>query len=44
MKNLKNLEVVPRIPVLYQQWLRWDPEKDQRQVQEERMAGEEDFV
>ena len=46
MKNLKNLEVVPRIPVLYQQWLRQDPEKDQRQVQveEEELAGEEDFV
>ena len=46
MKNLRNLEVVPRIPVLYQQWLRQDPEKDQRQVQEEEegLAGEEDFV
>ena len=46
MKNLRNLEVAPRILVLYQQWLRWDPEKDQRQVQvqEEELAGEEDFV
>jgi len=47
LKNLRNLEVEPRIPVLYQQWLRQDPEKDQRQLQvqeEERLAGEEDFV
>ena len=46
MKNLRNLEVVLRIPVLYQQWLRQDPEKDQRQmeVEEEELAGEEDFV
>ena len=45
MKNLKNLEVEPRIPVLCQQWLRQDPEKDQRQLQEEEeLAGEEDFV
>ena len=45
MKNLRILEVVPRIPALYQHWLRQDPEKDQRQVQEEeRLAGEEDFV
>ena len=45
MKNLRNLEVVPRILVLYQQWLRQDPEKDQRQLQEEEvLAGEGDFV
>ena len=45
MKNLRNLEVVPRILVLYQHWLRQDPEKDQRQLQEEEvLAGEGDFV